>query len=137
MFSNNTYIDFGAASRCVLIPTLSVKGYQPTPHPHFKIIPPPFLKIPHPPTLPVNWSIQVFLIKRNATVKLSSMNIIDAKQQHKIGFSIFKFTLEYMLGNVYVNKIHARQCLYLISSSCRGFPHPFNFFVVSKGILHV
>ena len=48
-----------------------------------------------------------------------------------------KFTLKYMLGDVYVNKIHARQCLYIISSICRGFPNPFNFLVVSKGIHHV
>ena len=26
---------------------------------------------------------------------------------------IFKFTLKYMLENVYINKIHARQCLYI------------------------
>ena len=31
---------------------------------------PPFLKIPHPPTLPTNRSSQVFLINGNATVKL-------------------------------------------------------------------
>ena len=118
----------------------SVKGYQP---PNFKIIPrllgsPRFLKIPPlPHTLLVNQSPQFFLINRNATVKLSSINIIHVKQQHNISFSIFKFTLKYMLGNVYVNKIHVRQCLYIISSFCRGFPHSFNFFVVSKGIIHV
>ena len=102
--------------------------------------PPPtqFLKIPHPPTLLANPSSQVFLINRNATVKLSSINTIHVKQQHNIGFFIFKFTLKYMLGNVYINKIHARQCLYIISLYCReGFSHPFNFFVVSKGILHI
>ena len=37
-----------------------------------------------------------------------------------------------MLGNVYVNKIHARQCLYIISSFCRGFPHPFNPCYIQK-----
>ena len=40
------------------------------------------------------------------------------KQQRNVGFFIFKFTLKYMLGNVYINKIHARQCLYL-SLYCR------------------
>ena len=119
-----------------------LKGVS-TPPPHFKIIPPvtkipPFLKIPHLPTLLTNQSSQVFLINRNATVKLSSINTIHVKQQHNVGFFIFKFTLKYMLGNVYINKIHARQCLYIISLYCReGFSHPFNFFVVSKGILHV
>ena len=120
----------------------SVKGYQ-LPHPRpFQNHPritriPPFLKILHPPTLLVNWSSQVFLINRNAIVRLISINTIHVKQQHNIGFSIFKFTLQYMPGNVYDNQIHSRQCLYVISSFCRGFPHPFNFFVASKGILHV
>ena len=105
--------------------------------PYFKRISPHFLKSPIPQTLPTNWSSQVFLINRNATVKLSSINTIHVKQQHNVGFFIFKFTLKYMLGNVYINKIHARQCLYTISLYCReGFSHPFNFFVVSKGILH-
>ena len=67
---------------------------------------PPFLKISHPPTLPTNRSSQVFLINRNVTVKLSSMNTIHVKQEHNVGFSIFKFTLKYMLGNVYGNEIH-------------------------------
>ena len=41
-----------------------------------------------------------------------------------------------MLGNIYVNKIHAKQCLYIISLYYReGSSHAFNFFVVSKGIL--
>ena len=43
-------------------------------------------------------------------VKLSSINTIHVKQQLSIGFSIFKLTLNYMLGNVYINKIRARQC---------------------------
>ena len=43
--------------------------------------PPQFVKIPHPPTLPANWSSQVLLINRNATVKLSSINTIHVKQQ--------------------------------------------------------
>ena len=47
-----------------------------SPPSHFKIIPPitripPFLKIPHPSNLPANRSSQIFLINRNATVKLS------------------------------------------------------------------
>ena len=116
----------------VVLLSQSVKGYQSP-----LLGSTPFLKIPHPPTLLVNWSSQVFLIKRDTTVKLSSINTIRVKQQHSIGVSIFKFMLKYMLGNAYVNKIHARQCLYIVSSFCRGFPHPFNFFVVSKGILHV
>ena len=90
----------------------SVKGYQSTPpfqnHPPITRMPPPFLKIPHPPTLPTNQSSHVFLTNRNATVKLSSINTIHVKQQHNVGFFIFKFTLKYMLGNVYINKIHAR-----------------------------
>ena len=41
-----------------------------------------------------------------------------------------------MLLNVYINKILAMQCLDIISLYLReGFFHPFNFFVVSKGIL--
>ena len=36
-----------------------------------------------------------------------------------------------MLGNVYINKIHARQCFCIISLYCmEDFPHPFNFIVV-------
>ena len=54
-------------------------------------------------TLPTNQSFHVFLINRNATVKLSSINTIHVKQQHNLGFFIFKFTLKYMLGNVYIN----------------------------------
>ena len=118
------------------------KGVSPPPSPHFKIIPPitrilPFLKIPHAPSpLPSNPSFQVFLINRNATVKLTSINTIHIKQQHNVCFFISKFTLKYMLGNVYTNKMHARQCLYIISLYCReGVSHSFNFFVVSKGIL--
>ena len=93
-------------------------------------------KIPYFPTLLVNWSYQVLLSSRNATVKLSSINIIHLKQQYKNGFSIFKLTLKYLLGNVFVHKIHAREFLYIISSFCRGFPHSFNFFAASKGIFH-
>ena len=119
---------------------LSVKEYQPPnskSSPHYQD-PPPFLKISHPSTFSANPSSQVFLINRNATVKSSSINTIYVKQQHNVGFFIFKFTLKHMLDNVYINKIYARQCLYIISSYCReGFSHSFNFFVVSKGILHV
>ena len=39
------------------------------------------------------------------------MNTIHLKQQHNIGFYIFKFTVKYIL-DVYINKIHARKCLY-------------------------
>ena len=33
-------------------------------------------------------------------LKLSSISTIHVKQQHDIGFFIFKFTQKYMLGNV-------------------------------------
>ena len=97
------------------------------PPPHFKIIR-PLLAFPHflnPPsaTLSKNWSFQVFHINRNATVKLSLINTIHTKQKQNVGFFIFKFTLNYMLGNVYINKIHARQCLHVIKLYCRNvFP---------------
>ena len=53
-------------------------------NPLFENHPPPhFLKShippPAPPTLPANPSSQVFLINRNATVKLSSINTIHVK----------------------------------------------------------
>ena len=76
---------------------------------------PPFPKILHPPTLPVNRSFQVFLINRHATVKLSSINAIHAKPVHNIGFFIFKFALKYMSGNIDINKIHASQRSYIVS----------------------
>ena len=99
---------------------------------------PQFLKILHPSILLASRSSQPFLINRNATVKLSLINTIHVKQQHHVGFFIFKFALKYMFGNIYINKINARQCLYLISLYCReGFSHLFNFCVASKGILHV
>ena len=66
-----------------------------------------FLKSPISPHLTGKWAIPSFLINRNATVKLSSINTIHVKQQHNVGFFIFNFTLKYMLGNVYINKIHA------------------------------
>ena len=68
-------------------------------------------------------------------LNLSSINTANAKQQYNMGFFIFKFTLKYMLvgSSVYINKIHARQCLYIISLCCReGFPHSLNFFVTSQ-----
>ena len=92
----------------------SVKGYQPyisksslplLGSPSFLKISPP---LPHPPTLPADWSFQVFLINRNATVKLISINTMHVKQHQNIVFFIFKLTLKYMLGNIYINKIHAR-----------------------------
>ena len=96
---------------------------------------PPLLGSPYPPTLPTNQPSQVFLINRNAIVKLSSINTIHVKQQHNVCFFIFKFTLKYMLGCVYIKKMHARQCLYIISFYYwEGFSHAFNSFVVSKGI---
>ena len=54
------------------------------------------------------------LFKKNATVKISLINTIHVKRQHEVGYFIFKFTLKFMLGNVYINKIYARQCLFLI-----------------------
>ena len=96
---------------------------------------PPFFKILHPFTLPGNMSPQVFLNNRNATVKLSSINTIHVKQRHSNDFFNFKLTLKYMLGNVYINKTNARQCLHIISLYCREVLfHPFNFFVVFKEI---
>ena len=54
------------------------------------------------------------------------MNTIHVKQQHNVGFFIFKFFPKFMLDNVYINKIHARQCLSIISLYCReGFSHAF------------
>ena len=71
-------------------------------------------------------------------MKLSSINTFHVKQQHDVGFFIFKFTLKYKLGNDYINKIYARQYLYIISLHYReGFFRSFHFFVVTKGILHV
>ena len=90
----------------------SVKGYQPP----LPLLPGslhrPFLKILHPPTLPKNQLTQAFLIDRNAIAKLSSMNIIHVKQQHNVGFFSFKFTVKYILDDVYINKIHASKCFY-------------------------
>ena len=87
------------------ISTLLIQNY-----PFITRIPPPqSLNIPHPPplpTLPANASSQFSLINSNATVELSSINTIHVKQQHNVGFLIFKFNLKYMLGNVYINKIH-------------------------------
>ena len=53
---------------------------------------PPFLKIPHLPTLLANRSSQVFLINRNATVKLSLINTIHVKLFYK----------ENLVDNVYI-----------------------------------
>ena len=94
------------------------------------------------PTLPTSGPSQGFLINTNATVKLGSINTITEKEQHNVGFFFFKLTIKYMLGNVYVNKIHARRCLYKIHarrSLCykEGCSHTFNFLVVFKGIFHV
>ena len=46
-----------------------------------------FLKFPSP-TLPANRSSQV--INRNAAVQLSSINTIQVKQQHNVGFFHFQ-----------------------------------------------
>ena len=72
------------------------------------------------------------LFKKNATVKISLINTIHVKRQHEVGYFIFKFTLKFMLGNVYINKIYARECLYIISLYCRQSSfHLFTFFVES------
>ena len=42
-----------------------------------------------------------------------------------------------MLGNIYINKIHVRQCLCICLHCREGFSHPFNFFVVSKNPSHL
>ena len=91
-----------------------------------------FLKWPIP--LP-NWQMghPKFSLLTEMQLKLNSINTLHVKQQHNVGFFLFNFTLKFMLGNVYINEIHARQCLHIISLYCRkGFPHPFNLFVVSK-----
>ena len=139
-FSNKTFSKF--CQTILKISFIVRKGVSTLPpfqnHPPLLGFAPPFLKIPHPRTLPTNRPSQVFLIDRNASVKLSSANTIHIKQQDNVGFFIFKFPLKYMLDHVYVNKIHARIYLYIISLYYReGFFHAFNFFVVSKGIFHI
>ena len=88
--------------------TQSVQGYYPliskSPHPITRI---PSFQVSHLLTLLATWSSHIFRINRNATVKLGSVNAICVKQQHNIGFFIFKFTLKYTLGNVYINEINA------------------------------
>ena len=107
------------------------------------IPPPPPSFQNHHPTLLVS---PLFL--KSPIVHLTCKSIIQSspywqKCNCEIKFNkyypfFFKFTLKYMLVNVSINKIHARQCLYIISSYFRGgFSHPFNFFIVSKGILHI
>ena len=78
------------------------KGVSTLPPPISKSSPPllgspPFLKIPHSPTLLANWSSQVFLINRKGSVKLSSMNTIHVKQR--------KHWLFHFQG---YSKVHAR-----------------------------
>ena len=48
---------------------------------------------------------------------------MHVKQQHNVCFFVFKFTLKYMLGHVYINNIHARQSLYPACKKNR--PHNF------------
>ena len=57
------------------------KGVSTLPLPPISKPFPPFLKISHPATLLANRSSQVFLTKRNATVKLSLINTMHVKQQ--------------------------------------------------------
>ena len=95
--------------------------------------PTPIFKNTSSPILPENRLYQVSLLTE---MQLSAN--IHVAQQHNLGFFIFKFTLAYILGNAYINEIHARQCLYIMSIYFReGFSYPFNFFVISEGILHV
>ena len=89
---------------------------------------PPISQNPLSPSLPANQSSHVFLVNRNATVKLSSTNTIHVKQQHNLGFFIFKITLNYMLSNVCITKIHPRHCLYISLYHRDNFSHFFNFF---------
>ena len=69
------------------------------------------------------------------------MSHFGSKCGSKNNFYFNKFhyliTLKYMLGNVYVNKIHAREFLYISLYYREGFSHSFNFFAVSNGILHI
>ena len=89
----------------------SLKGYQPLISKSCSI-----LRITHPsPPYRLIGHNQVFLIDRNVTVKLSSIKTIHVKLQHNVGFLIFKYTLKYMLVNVYINKMNIRKWLYIIS----------------------
>ena len=63
--------------------------------------------MPPSPTLPANQSSQFFFININTAVKLSSKNAIHVKQQHNIGFLIFKFTQKYMQCLYYLNTCQA------------------------------
>ena len=70
----------------------------PPPPPYFKIIPlitrsPHFLKFPIP-HLTGKSALPSFLINRNKTVKLISINVIHVKQEHNVCFFIFKFSLK-------------------------------------------
>ena len=46
-------------------------------------------------------------------LKLSSISTIHVKQQHTVGPFHFQVHCKYMVGNVYINKIHTRLCLYI------------------------
>ena len=94
----------------------------PTPPPH-----PPIFKNTSSPTSPENRLYQVSLL-----TEMQLLTNIHVTQQHNLGFFIFKSTLAYILSNVYINEIHARQCLYIMSICFReGIP------IISEGILHV
>ena len=87
---------------CLVCKRVSTPPFQNHPtitrfRPFFKISHPPR---PHSPTLPINWSSQVFLTNRNAAVKFSSINTIHVKQQ----CWLFHFQVH--------SKVHARWCLY-------------------------
>ena len=93
------------------------------PCPHFlKLhIPPPYHQIGHP-----KFSLFTEIQKCKCEIKFNKY--YPCKTTTLLAFSFWY---------VYIKK-HARQCLYMISLYCReGFSHPFNFFVVSKGILHI
>ena len=122
--------------------TQSVEGYYPliskSPHPITRI--PPFLKVSHLLTLLATWSSHVFRINKNATVKLGSVNAICVKQQHNIGFFIFKSTLKYMLGNVYINEINAIYIyiyIYIIMKTMCPSGFHLNGFVVTPALGHM
>ena len=93
----------------------------PVPPPH-----PPIFKNTSSPTSPENRLYQVSLL-----TEMQLLTNIHVTQQHNLGFFIFKSTLAYILSNVYINEIYARQCLYIMSICFReGIP------IISEGILH-
>ena len=73
--------------------TLSVTGYHP-----------PISKCPPPPPSIIRISRFLKFPISSPYQQMPNLNTIHVKQQSSVGFLIFKFTLKYMLGNVYINK---------------------------------